>query len=218
MKIFVLHDADLDGYDIARTLGDATERMPDHDIEIIDLGLTVPQAIEHELETEQFTRKKELPADLELDEDALEWFTGEPMQAGYGKTTTLHPLRAQRVLQRRAGRVHRGRSATARRHRETRAPTGCGGRACADGPRRGAHRDRMAGTRRLVDIDAVVRQLVADHPVWPTSMRPASATRSPRPDPSWRSSARQLVHEDIDATDGLADASAHDSQSNWPRR
>ena len=85
MKIFVLHDADIDGYNIARTLGEATRRMPDHNVDVIDLGLTVPQAIEYGLETEKFTRKKELPADLELDEDALEWFTGEPIHAGYGK-------------------------------------------------------------------------------------------------------------------------------------
>ena len=85
MKIFVLHDADINGYDIARTLGEATRRMPNHNIDVIDLGLTVPQAIEYGLETEQFTRRKALPADLELDDAALEWFTGTPIQAGYGK-------------------------------------------------------------------------------------------------------------------------------------
>ena len=53
--------------------------MPDHNIDVIDLGLTVPQAIEHGLETEKFTREGELPADLELDDDAHEWFTGEPI-------------------------------------------------------------------------------------------------------------------------------------------
>ena len=61
MKIFVLHDADTDGYNIARTLGEATDRMPDHNIEVIDLGLTVPQAIEHGLETEEFARKSNCP-------------------------------------------------------------------------------------------------------------------------------------------------------------
>ena len=85
MKIFVLHDADINGYDIARTLGEATRRMPDHNIDVIDLGLTVPQAIEYGLETEQFTRRKALPADLELDDAALERFTGTPIDAGYGK-------------------------------------------------------------------------------------------------------------------------------------
>ena len=85
MKIFVLHDADINGYDIARTLGEATRRMPHHSIDVIDLGLTVPQAIDAGLETETFTRRKALPADLELDADALEWFTGPPVSAGYGK-------------------------------------------------------------------------------------------------------------------------------------
>ncbi len=61
MKIFVLHDADIDGYDIARTLGEATRRMPNHSIDVIDLGLTVPQAIEYGLETEQFTRERSCP-------------------------------------------------------------------------------------------------------------------------------------------------------------
>ena len=37
MQIFVVHDADLDGYNIARTLGEETARMPDHNIDIIDL-------------------------------------------------------------------------------------------------------------------------------------------------------------------------------------
>ena len=88
MKIFVLHDADIDGYDIARTLGEATRRMPNHSVDVIDLGLTVPQAIEYGLETEKFTRRKALPADLELDEAALEWFTGEPIPPGTASRTT----------------------------------------------------------------------------------------------------------------------------------
>jgi hypothetical protein len=46
MTVFVQHDGDLSGYDIGRTLGEPTERMPDHDIEVIEIGLTVQQAIE----------------------------------------------------------------------------------------------------------------------------------------------------------------------------
>ena len=64
MKMFVLHDADVNGYNIARTLGEATRRMPNHSVDVIDLGLTVPQAIDAELETETFTRRKALPADV----------------------------------------------------------------------------------------------------------------------------------------------------------
>ena len=86
MQIFVLHDADINGYDIARTLREVTKRMPEHRIEVIDLGLTVPQAIAAGLERERFTRRKALPADLELDDDARVWFTGTPIRTADGKT------------------------------------------------------------------------------------------------------------------------------------
>jgi hypothetical protein len=79
MKLFVLHDGDLIGYDIARTLGEPTKRMPEHNIEVIDLGLTVQQAIDYGLETETFIRRKALPRALQLDAAALEWFTGGPI-------------------------------------------------------------------------------------------------------------------------------------------
>ena len=44
--IFVLHDADPDGYNIARPIRDSTKRMPDHNIEVIDLGLIIQDAID----------------------------------------------------------------------------------------------------------------------------------------------------------------------------
>jgi hypothetical protein len=78
ITVFVAHDGDLDGYLIARTLGEATARMPDHSIEVIDLGLTVPQAIAEGLETEHYDRAVALPTGLVLDGDALRWFTGVP--------------------------------------------------------------------------------------------------------------------------------------------
>src|SRR5215204_6654747 len=37
MQIFVLHDADKDGYNIARKVRDATKRMPDYSVDVIDL-------------------------------------------------------------------------------------------------------------------------------------------------------------------------------------
>ena len=37
-QLFVLHDADPDGYNIARTLREETRRMPGYAVEIIDLG------------------------------------------------------------------------------------------------------------------------------------------------------------------------------------
>src|SRR5215207_3007974 len=58
MPIFVLHDADPAGYEIARTVREATDRMPEYSVEVIDLGLTVQQAVDKGLEPERFTRKK----------------------------------------------------------------------------------------------------------------------------------------------------------------
>jgi hypothetical protein len=78
--ILVLHDADPYGYEIARTLGEATRRMPDHEIEVVDLGLTVADAIERALQTETFTRRKRLSWQLEgrLDGTERSWFEGRP--------------------------------------------------------------------------------------------------------------------------------------------
>jgi hypothetical protein len=76
--VFVLHDADHHGYLIARTLAEATARMPDHQVEVTDLGLTVEDAITAGLPTEEYVRQKALPSNLDLTPTALEWFTGEP--------------------------------------------------------------------------------------------------------------------------------------------
>jgi hypothetical protein len=86
ITIFVLHDGDLDGYVIARTFGEATKRMPNHSVDVVDLGLTVPQAISGGLETEADIRKCAIPSELVLDDDALRWFTGTPFSAPGGKT------------------------------------------------------------------------------------------------------------------------------------
>jgi DNA topoisomerase VI subunit B len=84
VTIFALHDADPAGYNIARTLGEATRRMPDHRVEVVDLGLTVGDAIIHGLESETFTRKKALPAQLVLSAAEREWFEGTPSDWTFG--------------------------------------------------------------------------------------------------------------------------------------
>jgi len=81
MQIFVLHDADKDGYNIARKVRDATKRMPDYSVDVIDLGLTVTQALGLGLDPESHDRKKELDADLveellETEPVALRYFNG----------------------------------------------------------------------------------------------------------------------------------------------
>jgi hypothetical protein len=63
-QLFVFHDADIDGYEIARVLGEETRRMPHHSVEVIDLGLSVEDALEMDLEPEPFSRKKGIPYTL----------------------------------------------------------------------------------------------------------------------------------------------------------
>jgi hypothetical protein len=57
-QIFVLHDADPHGYNIARTLREATERMPDYAVDVVDIGLGFEEGLELGLGTESFTRKQ----------------------------------------------------------------------------------------------------------------------------------------------------------------
>ncbi len=64
MKILAWHDADPDGYDILRTLSEPTERMPDHHLGVIDIGLNLEEGLAMGLPTETFTRKKALSKDL----------------------------------------------------------------------------------------------------------------------------------------------------------
>lgn len=76
-QLFVLHDADPAGYNIARTLQEETARMPGYSVEVIDLGLKLEEAIQMGLQTEEFTRKKALPTELYLNDTELEYFEGE---------------------------------------------------------------------------------------------------------------------------------------------
>lgn len=75
-QLFVFHDADIDGYEIARVLREATRRMPNHSVEVLDIGLTVEDALEMGLDSEPFSRKKGVPYTLRrrLSEDAEEYF------------------------------------------------------------------------------------------------------------------------------------------------
>ena len=94
-KLFVMHDADPYGYEIARTVQEETDRMPGYKVNVIDIGLSLPEAMEMGLETESFTRKKALSEKLipRLNPLELELFTGTPFYAGPGKKY----FKAQRV-------------------------------------------------------------------------------------------------------------------------
>ena len=77
MTLLCLHDADPYGYNIARTLQEATEACPNHNIRVIDLGLGLQEALDLGLDTEPFIRKKALPTALEFNEIEEAYFTGE---------------------------------------------------------------------------------------------------------------------------------------------
>jgi hypothetical protein len=65
-QLFVFHDADLDGYDIARVMAEETRRMPGYSVDVEDIGLTVEDALEMGLDSEPFRRKKNISWDLRM--------------------------------------------------------------------------------------------------------------------------------------------------------
>jgi len=82
-QIFAFHDADPHGYNIARTLQEATRRMPDYQVEVIDLGLKLEEALAMGLQSEKFTRKKALPKGLKLTECERRYFEGRQVQSNW---------------------------------------------------------------------------------------------------------------------------------------
>jgi hypothetical protein len=86
-KLFVLHDADPDGYSIARTISEETRRMPGYSVDVTDLGLTVADAIRLGIPPEAFTRKKALPWWMpgRLTEIEREWFEGPLISSHWEK-------------------------------------------------------------------------------------------------------------------------------------
>jgi polyhydroxyalkanoate synthesis regulator phasin len=65
-QLFVFHDADLDGYNIACVMREATRRMPDYNVDVIDIGLTVEDALDMGLDPEPFSRKKDISWELQM--------------------------------------------------------------------------------------------------------------------------------------------------------
>jgi hypothetical protein len=63
-QLFVFHDADIDGYNIARVMSEATRRMPYHNVDVVDIGLSVADALEMDLDPEPFSRQKSIPDTL----------------------------------------------------------------------------------------------------------------------------------------------------------
>jgi DNA topoisomerase VI subunit B len=89
MQLFVIHDADPSGYNIARTLAAETARMPEHHASVIDLGLRLEDGLAMGLGTEQFTRRKQLPRRVaaKLTERERASFVGKRVVAPNGKVS-----------------------------------------------------------------------------------------------------------------------------------
>ena len=73
-QLFIWHDADIDGYNIVRTLREETQAIPGFKIDIVDIGLTVEEALRIECASEPFSDDDALPhalrpllTDLELE-------------------------------------------------------------------------------------------------------------------------------------------------------
>jgi hypothetical protein len=60
-QLFVFHDADPHGYNIAHVMREATRRMPYHSVEVVDIGLTVADALDMDLDFEPYSTTKAMP-------------------------------------------------------------------------------------------------------------------------------------------------------------
>lgn len=87
-QIFVWHDADPYGYNIARTLAQETARMPNHRIQVFDLGLKIEDAIDAGYQTETFDRDSALMKTLipTLSARERQLFEGKKTHVGPDKT------------------------------------------------------------------------------------------------------------------------------------
>lgn len=99
-QLFVLHDADPHGYNIARTLAEETKRMPGYSVEVIDLGFRLEEALDIGLLTETFTRKNALPSGSKLSVKEFAYFTGRPSSKSWiCERVELNALRPSQRLE-----------------------------------------------------------------------------------------------------------------------
>src|SRR5262249_51558272 len=86
-QIFILHDADPDGYNIARLFQEESENMrgKGYAVEAIDLGLFWEDAMAMSIDSEAFNRKKALQKELVLSEEARRAFEGKPVPGKKGE-------------------------------------------------------------------------------------------------------------------------------------
>jgi 5S rRNA maturation endonuclease (ribonuclease M5) len=106
VTILVAHDADISGYEIARTLESATRTCPDIDIDVIDIGLTVKEALDMGLESEKVAIQKRPSYELlgKLSPDEKQFLLGEHRYhygggGGYlGKRVELNAMATDQLI------------------------------------------------------------------------------------------------------------------------
>lgn len=76
-ELYVFVDADESGYGIAKNMREATRRMPDYNVDVIHVGLTVQQAIDLGMRPETYDARGELDSTIEFNDIEREWFEGE---------------------------------------------------------------------------------------------------------------------------------------------
>jgi len=96
MKVICFHDGDPAGYNIDRTLSRPSGAHK-FNIEIIDAGLHLAEALEMGLPVETFDRKKALPSKLELTDLEREYFTGEARTVWGKSGQKTHWINCRRV-------------------------------------------------------------------------------------------------------------------------
>src|SRR5215216_6823902 len=96
-QLFVFHDADLDGYDIARVMAEETRRMPGYFVDVIDIGLTIEDAVEMGLVSEPFSRQRNISWELRMGLSGLakEYLYQRP---AYGKGIKGHRFELNAIL------------------------------------------------------------------------------------------------------------------------
>jgi hypothetical protein len=80
-QLFVFHDADPDGYSLALTLSEETNRLPGYSVEVVDIGLFATAARDLGLDIEPFVRTKGLPRKIipALNDLERQMFVGEQL-------------------------------------------------------------------------------------------------------------------------------------------
>ena len=192
-QLFVLHDADPYGYNIARTLTAATRRMPEHEVEVIDLGLSLEEALTCGLEPEHFTRKASLPEGLDLNEVEREYFVGKSAgrKSWSCRRVELNAFTAPELIEYVEGKLAE-QGATGK----VIPPPGVLAEHARGAQRQAARTVIEAALEDLIDLDALAGSLSADLPIIGADQLKADLDE--RRERSWRQVSEGFARRQVD--------------------